>query len=456
MSIYIASVDVGTTNIKINLFNSSYELIDTLKYQHFKIYNTVEQFELDLDEIWENILTSLRKLIDKNGIEQLEIILTTAMHSLQLMHKDYSLLGSLIVWADKRGSSVLQNSKAEDLEKLYYRTGTPIHTMNPFFKIKEFKRVLTKESRIGSLKDILFYRLTGEWAIDMSNASSSGLYNLYKKDWDSQTLQMAGITEKQLPDIKKSSHYQFAKKTLLNATVKVYIGTSDGVSSNYVFNDINHCAVVSIGTSHAVRVIQNEIQLDKEIQNFSYIIHSKKYLTGLPSNNGADVLLWANKIFNSTFEELEKIAILRPKTTSLFLPYLNGERAPIWDESATASINSLTRISTRESILFSIILGMIFNIKHNVENLAEMASFEVLGLVGGITRLQGVLQLIADVLNYKLYIPKLENAETLGSIAVVKDIKFETDYKIIKPKATLEYDEMYKKYIEMVNDVSKK
>lgn len=80
MSKFIASIDVGTTNIKINLFNATYEVIDTVKAPHFTIYKTDSLFEMDLEEIWGNIRVGLKDLISRNAISNLEVILTTAMH----------------------------------------------------------------------------------------------------------------------------------------------------------------------------------------------------------------------------------------------------------------------------------------------------------------------------------------------------------------------------------------
>ena len=447
---YIASIDVGTTNIKINLFNETYQVIDVVKYPHLKIHSTDEIFEMNLDEIWEHILDGLNILIERHQVIQLEIILTTAMHSVQLMEKDFSLVGSMIAWADKRGAKALQGMTAKQLEDQYERTGTPNHSMNPYFKLMDLRALLEEDTLVGSLKDVLFYRLTGEWVVDLSNASSSGLLNLDTLTWDKESLDAIGLAVGQLPRIEAVNYNVPALTSLLDVETTVSIGTSDGISSNYVFGDLPNSAVLSIGTSHAVRVVHKESQLNNAYQNFSYAIDSEHYLIGLPSNNGADVLSWTNRVFNSTFEELNDVARLRPPTESVFVPYLNGERAPIWNEFATGNLYDLTRVSTRESVLFSVILGMIFNIKHNVELLEELVEFNSIGLVGGVTKLNAISQLLADILGYILYIPVVENAETLGSIAVVKGITFENEYEIVKPNVSVDYSDLYEKYLVVV------
>lgn len=449
---YIASVDVGTTNIKINLFTDTYDVIDAVKYPHTKIYRTDEKFELDLDEIWGHLMAGLSSLITRNKVEQLEVVLTTAMHSVQLLKDDYSLKGSLITWADKRGSREIQERSLESLEQQYYRTGTPIHSMNPYFKLLACgEDDLSGGALVGSLKDVLFYRLTGEWVIDLSNASSGGLLNLATLAWDSQSLDDIGLIEAQLPVIQPISYRASALEAHFEIEVGVVLGTSDGISSNYTFADLENVAVLSIGTSHAVRVIDAKPQLNAAYQNFAYAINADRYLIGLPSNNGADVLAWANSVFNSSYAELNEVAMMRPETQSVFIPHLNGERAPVWNEFATGNLLKLSRVSTRESVLFSVILGMIFNIKHNVDQLAELVEFEAIGLVGGLTELAAFPQLIADILGYTLYIPLIKNAETLGSIAAVKGKTFELEYQVVEPAEDAGYGELFKEYLELVS-----
>src|SRR5699024_1117436 len=358
-----------------------------------------------------------------------------------------TLSGGVLTWADTRGAEIIKKQSDEALTIQYNRTGTPIHSMNPYFKLLS---VYEKGKRVGSLKDLLFYRLTGEWVLDVSNAASSGLLNLESLTWDDLSLSEIGLEVNLLPRIEPVDYTVRAFPTLFDAKVSVTIGTSDGISSNYVFNDLEDIAVLSIGTSHAVRVINKEPQLNYQYQNFAYNIKEGQYLIGLPSNNGADVLSWTNKVFNSSFEELNLVAAKRPHTESIFVPYLNGERAPIWNEAATGNLFDITRVSSRESVLYSIILGMIFNIKHNVSVLEELTDFKAIGLVGGVTELDAFPQLISDILGYKLYSPVMKNAETLGSIAVVKDIELPREYRIVEPRFGQSYDALFKKYLEKV------
>ncbi|MRI82269.1 hypothetical protein GIY11_09640 [Aerococcaceae bacterium DSM 109653] len=453
---YIASIDVGTTNIKVNLFDAAYQLHATLSYPHLESLSTDEVFELSFEEIWRNIVVAIKELIETVKMSTLEIVLTTAMHSLQLLDENFVLVGGLVTWADKRGAAVIHAETADLKRAQYLRTGTPIHTMNPYYKLRALYQPGLK---VASVKDLLFQRLTGEWVLDKSNAAASGLLNIDSLTWDQASLEAIGLTTDLLPKLVEIDYRSKALADLAgvgnaDVQVSVTIGTSDGISSNYVFADLEKIAVLSIGTSHAVRVVHTSAQLNPDYQNFAYYIKPERYLVGLPSNNGADVLAWTNRIFDSSFDELDQVAKLRPATQSVFLPYLNGERAPLWDESAVGHLLNLTRASSRESLLYSVILGMMFNIKHNVSLLAELVDFEALGVVGGVMSLEAIPQLLADVLGYTLYVPKLPNAETLGSIAVSKNITFQGDYRVVTPDPAADFSDLYAGYLGMIKKVS--
>ena len=450
MITYIASIDVGTTNTKINLFTHNYQLIDTIKAGYQRINNQNDLHEMDFEEIWQIVKDGLRLLINQYEIEELEIILTTAMHSVQLLDQDFNLFGQTITWADRRGCELLPQLSKSEKEEVYQRTGTPIHSMNPYIKLLS---IYKPDMKIASIKDLLFYRLTGEWSIDISNASSSGLLNLATLVWDQELLTQLGLSVEDLPKIRPVNYVVTTFHKSLQIPIKVIIGTSDGVSSNYIFNDLDHHAVLSIGTSHAVRIVDDSPSTNVTLNNFSYAIDANHYLIGLASNNGADILAWACDVFKTNFDELNQICIDRSVDQAVFVPYINGERAPIWQDSARGSLLNLTRNASRESILYAIILGMLFNIKVNITNLGDLVSFDKLGLVGGVTQMTGLTQLIADVLNKELYIPQIENAETMGTIHLVHNVLSKGKYAVVQPnvEATKLLEVLFAQYLNELN-----
>lgn len=428
------SIDIGTTNLKMSLFDEDYKQIDAIHYSYQDLVIDTIKYELNLKEILDAVKDGLNLLINKYQITDLEIFLTTAMHSIQLLNSDMSLIGHTITWADRRGADLVLERSEIERNLQYTTTGTPNHSMNPFYKLLALKEQLPAH-KIGSIKDILFYYLTGQWFIDVASASSSGLYSLKEFTWDNILLTELNITMNQLPEIELPTYAADLCLDLsdLLQQAKVYLGTSDGVSSNYAFANLTNAAVLSLGTSHAVRVVTEQAKTDEKTQNFCYQIDANHFLIGYPSNNGANVLRWISEIFNISLEAINEIIEARPAIEGIFFPFINGERSPIWDDYITASFSNIQRESNRESVIYTMVCGMVFNIRQNIELLHRKHAFNRIGIVGGAIKQRALIQLIADALNMQVDVPTTLQAETLGTINLVKNIQIETNYEQNQP-----------------------
>ena len=114
---------------------------------------------------------------------------------------------------------------------------------------------------VGSLKDYLYFNLTGKWLIDHSAASVSGLYNNKVMDWDEEIVSYAGIKREMLSPIVGETHQEMltvelAKILQLESPLPVIIGATDGVLVNVGIGAVKPGEMsVTIGTSGAVRML---------------------------------------------------------------------------------------------------------------------------------------------------------------------------------------------------------
>ena len=447
---HIVSIDIGTTNLKLSLFREQ-ELVSVREVRYQKVVADEQQYLLDAAEIWCLIKENLQKIAKEFKIEDYDIVLTSAMHTVQFLDEVFTPIGPLYTWADQTGSEGVDR-KNPYLRELYSRTGTPIHSMNPYFKLKTLLPKLVSV-KIGSIKDFIIYCLTGEWIIDESCASSSGLYHSQRQQWDEHALQELQIDSHNLPKVFPGNQgIPLSKEmsTFLSShQVIVYPGYSDGVSSNGVFQDLSDTAVLSIGTSHAVRVLSNAYKVDADRMNFCYKVDNERYIIGFPSNNGGNVLEWITQQFNLSFSEVEAIVQKDLDCSGVFLPYLNGERAPIWQSNAEAQYVGITRATRFENMVFTMVCGMFFNIKNNVEALREIHPFDNIALTGGMSRSLPLCQLLADILEIPVYIAQQANLETFGSIQLLSEQDKEVDYLTLLPR-TRRYQSSYSAFKKAV------
>ena len=127
------------------------------------------------------------------------------MHSVLPMDADGTPLGNAILWSDNRAeaqANALRGTQAKLGNAIYKETGTPIHPMIPLCKLAWLRehdpRLLHRTARFGSIKEFLWYKLTGEFEVDFSIATATGLFNEKKRQWSQKAMTYAGVRPDQL------------------------------------------------------------------------------------------------------------------------------------------------------------------------------------------------------------------------------------------------------------------
>ena len=196
--------------------------------------------------------------------------LSTVMHSFAGLDEDFKPLMDMQTWADSRSADIVREMKQDEglCRRFYEKTGCPIHASYPLAKVlwlrKHHPDMFRQMRYVGSLKDYLFYGLTGKWLIDHSAASTSGLYNERLMDWDEEILSYAGLRKDQLPEAVSTTHQeklqrQAAEEMGLPEGLPVVIGATDGVLVNVGIGAVEPGQLsATIGTSGALRMLTKE------------------------------------------------------------------------------------------------------------------------------------------------------------------------------------------------------
>src|SRR5690606_26017116 len=203
-----------------------------------------------------------------------------------------------------------------------------------------------KEARyFMSMKEYLIYRRFGKRWSDNSMAAATGLFDVKKLQWDDEALQIAGVKEEQLSEIVppttilSNMDKEAATKLGLSTAMPFVIGAADGQLANLGSGAIAPLeANISVGTSGAIRQFVQGAPVNEKMETFTYPLTAETSIIGGPTNNGGIVLQWLKETveFKGTHEEFlagaENVSI--GSEGIIFLPYINGERAPLWNEQA--------------------------------------------------------------------------------------------------------------------------
>lgn len=408
-------IDLGTTAIKfavIGADNYVYQTsvaVTTFNGPNGARYQSAAEILRLITETLLQIPSELRTKINK-------VAFSTAMHSLWPVDPDNSTNDQIFIWSDQQAAGVVSDFKQTELAKSFYlKTGTPIHPMSPFAKIKYFKSQAVEQypaqTKWLGLKELLLDFFTGKIVLDYSTASATGLLNLSELDWDAEILQHLGIGEENLAQLVDCRTPLAIKETVatafgLDPKTQVYPGASDGCLAAYAgFVNSGNRDSLTIGTSAAVRRINEEIKLDPIKQNFCYYLGPINYVVGAPSNNGGIVFEWAKKMSRSNNFYNELVQVLNDTSVGAngvkFWPFLNGERAPYWDATKRAEFKYISTETTKSEMLRAIFEGMLLNVR----SLAELVGVsKTVTASGGFFKTQELAQLTADILGVDLAI----------------------------------------------------
>ncbi len=455
----ITGIDIGTGSTKTITIDKDANVIST--YQEY--YNTLSSkpgyFEQDPEIIWAAFLTCINNTLKINEEADFLISISSAMHGLMVIDKNNKAITPLITWEDIRSEKIAEEIKSDPIaESIYTDTGTPIHAMSPLCKIKWLKEnepdIFKNAAKFISIKEFIWYRLFKTYEIDQSIASATGLFNIKNKKWNEASLELCSIDESQLSEVVSTN---FIRKSICNDVANILttqgkisfcIGASDGCLANIgsgVFD--KGIAAVTVGTSGAVRITSEQPLVDFKAMIFNYILDDTFFISGAAVNNGGNVIKWLFKTFlqndkpsdsdyKNLFDAVERIEA--GSNGLLFLPYLYGERAPVWDGNACGVFFGIKSFHTNAHFLKAALEGICYSL-NNILEIIEASSFPIhqLNVSGGFVHSKVWLHILADICNKKICIARDEDASSIGAALLgMKAIGLINDYSSLNKNTT--------------------
>jgi len=425
---YLLALDIGTTNAKAVAFDRNGGLL-AKQSQSYPILTPGPDFqEQHPIAIAEAVEHCIQTLVAAIGIRPLGLSFSSAMHSLIVLDAQHQLLTNSIIWADGRSyeqAKALKNSA--DGAAIYHQTGTPIHPMSPLCKIVWLRErepsVFQRATKFISIKEFLLFRWFGTFVIDESIASATGLFDIYDRTWYQPALMYAGITKHQLSQVVPTTYVLRGMNPVtavtlgLSEDVPIVIGGSDGCLANLGEQVLSPKeAALSIGTSGAIRITSPQPLRDEAQRLFNYILDDKHYIVGGATNNGGIVHEWINQLLPQTLrlQTLETVEI--GAEGLFFLPYLLGERAPIWDSHARGAFIGLNTQHHAAHLYQATLEGIAYNLWDIFSAVQSYTlPIERIYANGGFMKNAMAVQVLTDVFGIPISLQKHEEGAALGA-----------------------------------------
>jgi xylulokinase len=434
----VLGIDVGTSGSRALLLGEDGRLIGSTTADHAPFRSPQAAWaEQDPDDWWRASQEAVRSLLARTGVSPKAISaigLSGQMHGAVLLDEAGEVLRPAIIWCDQRTE---QECRWLDREvgpaRLLELTANPALTN---FTLTKLLWVRTHEPAIWSRvrhvllpKDYVRYRLSGEFAIDVADASGTLMLDVVRRRWSQEMMDAVNIDAAVLPALFESSEVcarvsdQGAAATGLPVGTPIVAGAGDQ-AAGAVGMGITRPGTVSatLGTSGVVFAATDRPFLDPggRLHTFCHAIPDRWHVMGVTQAAGLS-LRWLRDQFglaaggDQAYQDMVKEAsdVAPGAEGVLWAPYLMGERTPHLDPNVRAALVGLAASHTRGHVARAVLEGVTFSLRDSFTIFSELGlPVEKVRLGGGGARSAEWRQIQADV--YGRNVETVETEEGAG------------------------------------------
>lgn len=438
---YVLALDLGTTGNRAIVFNSQGGVVGQAYQELTQYYPHPGWLEHDPQEIWQDTLTCIQKVIQDNNISPQAIAaigLTVQRETCLLWDKTTGEpLHKAIVWQDRRTAAMCEKLKAEGkADKIEQTTGLVLDAYFSATKLAWLLDWVKKEKPEVNLDNVLagtvdtwaLWNLTGGkvHATDHSNASRTMLMDLETRNWDTSLLDLFGIPASMMPKILPSMGvFGQTSSDLFGVEIPIAAIFGDQQAALFAHGcDRPGLLKCTYGTG-CFLVAQRGQQVTKSSnkllatvawtteQSANYALEGAIFTTGACIQWLRDGL----KLIN-TAAETESLAKQVDNTNGVyFVPALSGLGAPHWDMNARGAFLGITGGVQREHMVRSVLEAIAYQVKEVVEAVNQDSDQPVslLKVDGGASQNDFLMQFQADALGIAIERPVILDATAQGA-----------------------------------------
>jgi len=431
--VLLCGIDVGTTGTRALLADERGSILASVT-EEYPLHSPRPLWsEQDPEDWWQATAKSVRRVLRKAGVKGDQVAglgLSGQMHGSVFLGKNHNVLRPAILWNDQRTArECAEITEAIGAKRLIRLTCNPALTGFTAPKVlwvrRHEPRVYDRTHKILLPKDYIRFRLTGEFATEVSDASGTLLFDVRHRRWSRPVLNALQIDKALLPDCFESQEVsgkvsQVAAKETGLAVGTPVVGGGGDQAAGAVGNGIVTTGVISatMGTSGVVFAFSDEVKTDPlgRAHTFCHAVPGKWHVMGVVlaaggsfrwfrDALGAEEARQAKRRKVDRYEVLcEEAAQAEPGCEGLFfLPYLTGERTPHADPHARACWVGITPRTGKPELIRSLLEGATYAMRDSLEIIKEMGiPVKQIRASGGGARSPFWLQLQADIYRHSV------------------------------------------------------
>jgi xylulokinase len=436
----LLGIDIGTSGTKTVLFDEYGSTIASATVEYPLSQPRIGWAEQDPEDWWRAAAQTIAQVLEKSGTRGDEVTgvgLSGQMHGMVLLGADNEVLRPAIIWCDQR-----TQKQCDDITRIIGRQRLIEITANPAITgftaskimwVKEHQpEIYEKIHKILLPKDYIRFRLTGEFATEVSDASGMQLLDVPNRCWSREVLSKLEIPYEWMADVYESAvvsakvDARGARETGLAVGVPVVGGGGDQ-AAGAVGNGIVRQGIVSatIGSSGVVFAHTDNIAIDPQgrVHTFCHAVPGAWHIMGVTQGAGIS-LKWLRDQFMGQERDIaasmqidpydlmnQEAALAAPGCDGLiFLPYMMGERTPHLDADAKGVFFGLTAAHTRRDVIRAVMEGVSYSLLDCMNIIRQMGcQAQVVRASGGGARSALWRQMLADM--FRTDVATIQSAE---------------------------------------------
>ncbi|MCS7460151.1 xylulokinase [Paenibacillus doosanensis] len=428
---YFLGIDLGTSAVKCILVSGQGQV----KASHSTEYPLLQPqpgwAEQHPEDWWTGTAECIRRLLEKSGVQGSEVAgigLSGQMHGSVFLDRQRRVVRPALLWCDQRTAAecewIEETVGAEELGRLTGNKALTGFTAPKVIWLRNHEpEHYARTAHLMLPKDYVRLQLTGEFGMDMADASGTLLLDVANRRWSPEVAERLGIPMEWLPPLYESNAVAghllpaAAELTGLAPGTPVVAGGGDQACGAVGVGVVQQgIASVALGTSGVVFVHDDTYQADAEcrLHSFCHGVPGKWHRMGVMLAAGGSFQWWRNhfaheelelarKEGRDAYEYLTELAQTAPLGSEglLFMPYLTGERTPHPDPKARGGFIGLNLRHTKAHLTRAVLEGITFGLRDSLE-LVKASGIEIneLRVNGGGARSLFWRQMIADIFGY--------------------------------------------------------
>lgn len=486
---YAIGIDIGTSGTKAAIYDENGKMLfqKTVEYPLYQPQNGYA--EQAPEDWWNATVTALKEISGKVSPDSIVGIgLSGQMHGLVMLDENCDVIRNAIIWCDGRTKDeCVEITQRVGEERLLEITANPAVAGFTAAKIMWVKKHephnYKKVKHILLPKDYVRYKLTGEFATDVSDASGMQLLNIKERRWSDEVLGALGIDKELLPktyesvDITGGLTEYAAKLTGLNPGTPVVGGGGDNACAAIGTGVVeDNKAFTTIGTSGVVFAHTSKMILDKKgrVHTFCAAVPNEWHIMGVTQAAGLSMkwlrdTLCSEEVKKAELQGIDSYVLLDKIASEIsigaqkliYLPYLMGERTPHLNPDCRGVFFGLSAIHQKSHMIRAVLEGVAYSLRDCQEVFREMGIESTdMTVCGGGAKSPLWRQMLADLYNCEVKTLKSNEGGCLGAAilalvggGVYKTVKIACDKIIVTDqkyfadkKDGREYENIYKIY----------